>query len=52
VVEIAAGMNYLESKKIVHRDIGARNLLVTESDGRYVVKVFCSLLIFNQIIPS
>lgn len=38
-VDIAAGMEFLASKSIVHRDLGARNILVTESDGKLVVKV-------------
>lgn len=32
-------MSFLDSKKIVHRDLSARNCLVSETDGRYVVKV-------------
>jgi serine/threonine protein kinase len=35
----AAGMLYLEQKGIVHCDIGARNLLVSESDGAFMVKI-------------
>eukprot|EP01117_Protostelium_nocturnum_P012211 TRINITY_DN4486_c0_g1_i2.p1 TRINITY_DN4486_c0_g1~~TRINITY_DN4486_c0_g1_i2.p1 ORF type:complete len:915 (+),score=209.93 TRINITY_DN4486_c0_g1_i2:79-2823(+) len=37
--EVAAGMSYLESQKIVHRDLGARNLLVKQQEGRYVLQV-------------
>jgi len=29
----------LRKKKIVHRDLGARNLLVSQEDGKYVVKI-------------
>jgi serine/threonine protein kinase len=32
-------MMQLEQKSIIHRDLGARNLLVSESDGRYIVKL-------------
>lgn len=35
----AAGMSYLEDKKIVHRDLAVRNLLVKKEDNTYVVKV-------------
>jgi len=28
--EVAVGMNYLESQKIIHRDLSARNILVDE----------------------
>ncbi|PRP86412.1 leucine-rich repeat receptor protein kinase EXS-like [Planoprotostelium fungivorum] len=38
-VEIAKGMLYLESVGIIHRDLGARNLLVTESNGKFIVKI-------------
>jgi len=34
-----AGMVYLSSHGIVHRDLSARNLLVKQEDGGYVVKV-------------
>jgi len=37
--DIAAGMGYLASQNIVHRDLAARNLLVTQSDGRFTVKI-------------
>jgi len=36
---VAAGLHYLEDRNIVHRDLAARNLLVTEVDGRYIIKI-------------
>jgi len=39
VADVAAAMMQLEQKSIVHRDLGARNLLVSESDGRFIVKL-------------
>ncbi len=42
--DAAAGMKYLESKKIVHRDLSARNLLVKREDGRDIVKVAGSII--------
>eukprot|EP01117_Protostelium_nocturnum_P011067 TRINITY_DN4014_c1_g1_i1.p1 TRINITY_DN4014_c1_g1~~TRINITY_DN4014_c1_g1_i1.p1 ORF type:complete len:1625 (-),score=589.56 TRINITY_DN4014_c1_g1_i1:7-4881(-) len=38
-IEVSKGMIYLESKGIIHRDLGARNLLVTESDGKFCIKI-------------
>eukprot|EP01117_Protostelium_nocturnum_P011066 TRINITY_DN4014_c0_g1_i1.p1 TRINITY_DN4014_c0_g1~~TRINITY_DN4014_c0_g1_i1.p1 ORF type:complete len:1508 (-),score=396.84 TRINITY_DN4014_c0_g1_i1:57-4580(-) len=38
-IEVSKGMIYLESKGIIHRDLGARNLLVTEADGKFCVKI-------------
>jgi hypothetical protein len=37
----AAGLRYLEQRKIIHRDIALRNLLVTQygRDGKFFVKV-------------
>ena len=32
-------MQYLESKKIVHRDLSLRNLLVGRNNGKIVVKI-------------
>ncbi len=32
-------MQYLEKKQVVHRDLALRNLLVSQVDGRYLVKV-------------
>ncbi len=32
-------MNYLSKNKVIHRDLALRNLLVTQTDGRYVIKV-------------
>eukprot|EP01117_Protostelium_nocturnum_P010334 TRINITY_DN3714_c0_g1_i1.p1 TRINITY_DN3714_c0_g1~~TRINITY_DN3714_c0_g1_i1.p1 ORF type:complete len:930 (+),score=203.69 TRINITY_DN3714_c0_g1_i1:208-2790(+) len=37
--EVAAGMMYLEGEKIIHRDLGARNLLVKYQEGKYIVQV-------------
>ena len=40
MVSTASGMEYLESKKIVHRDLAVRNLLVKKNImGSYEVKV-------------
>ena len=33
------GMVYLEQKNIIHRDISARNLLVTKENDKYVCKI-------------
>lgn len=35
----AAGMEYLESKKIVHANLACRNLLIKKEDGGFIVKV-------------
>jgi len=35
----AAGMSYLEGKKVVHRDLALRNLLVTVENSKYIVKI-------------
>jgi len=34
-LDCSAGMQFLESSKIVHRDLSARNLLVSMAQGRY-----------------
>ncbi|PRP78016.1 hypothetical protein PROFUN_14054 [Planoprotostelium fungivorum] len=38
-IEVTKGMNYLQSKGMIHRDLSARNLLVTQADGLYRVKI-------------
>jgi len=35
----AKGMSFLEMKKIVHRDLAVRNLLVIQINGKYCVKI-------------
>ena len=42
-VQIAAGCNYLEQKKVVHRDLSARNILVVNVDGKYTAKVILEI---------
>lgn len=37
--QAAAGMNYLEQKKIIHRDLAARNVLVSKGDDTHYVTV-------------
>jgi len=37
--DVAAGMSYIEQRKIVHRDVAARNLLVSGAHPNYIVKV-------------
>lgn len=37
--DAAAGMNFLESKKIIHRDLALRNLLLINVDGKFRVKI-------------
>jgi len=39
ILNTSAGMSYLEAKSVIHRDLGARNLLVTKSEEKYVVKI-------------
>jgi serine/threonine protein kinase len=36
---VAAGMTYLEGKRIQHRDLAARNLLVKTENNKYLIKV-------------
>ncbi|PRP75306.1 tyrosine-protein kinase Fer-like [Planoprotostelium fungivorum] len=38
-IDVAAGMWYLELKGVLHRDLGARNLLIAETAGQYWVKI-------------
>jgi serine/threonine protein kinase len=38
-VSVAAGMAYLARKQVVHGDLSARNLLVSETDGDLCVKI-------------
>ena len=33
------GMQYLESKGIIHRDLSARNVFVSVLDGKYQCKI-------------
>ena len=35
----AAGMEYLEKNDMVHRDLALRNLLVSKSGDKFVVKI-------------
>jgi serine/threonine protein kinase len=37
--QAVSGMIYLEENSIIHRDFALRNLLVTKTEGKYVVKV-------------
>jgi serine/threonine protein kinase len=39
--QTATGMQYLESQKIIHRDLALRNLLITDQTGteKYLVKI-------------
>eukprot|EP01117_Protostelium_nocturnum_P008397 TRINITY_DN29_c0_g1_i1.p1 TRINITY_DN29_c0_g1~~TRINITY_DN29_c0_g1_i1.p1 ORF type:complete len:687 (-),score=240.71 TRINITY_DN29_c0_g1_i1:43-2103(-) len=38
-IHVAAGMGYLEDRQVIHRDLAARNLLVTEVDGKFLLKI-------------
>ena len=44
--EVAAGMTYLSGKQFVHRDMAARNILVSES---ITCKVF-TITVWNDVI--
>jgi serine/threonine protein kinase len=39
MVSACRGMLYLQTRGIIHRDLSARNLLVSNIDGRYEAKV-------------
>ena len=39
MISSCRGMVYLENQKIIHRDISARNILVTKEDDKYVCKI-------------
>ena len=39
IISGCRGMVYLETKNIIHRDISARNLLVTKENDKYVCKI-------------
>jgi len=36
---LIAGVKFLHSSKIIHRDLSARNLLVKEEHGRWTLKI-------------
>jgi serine/threonine protein kinase len=37
--QAVSGMIYLAENSIIHRDFALRNLLVSKTDGKYIVKV-------------
>ncbi|KAJ6233956.1 map kinase kinase kinase-like protein [Anaeramoeba flamelloides] len=38
-IQVANGMKYLHSRKIIHRDLKSANILLTEEDGEIVPKI-------------
>eukprot|EP01114_Cavostelium_apophysatum_P001939 TRINITY_DN1169_c0_g2_i1.p1 TRINITY_DN1169_c0_g2~~TRINITY_DN1169_c0_g2_i1.p1 ORF type:complete len:1386 (-),score=265.65 TRINITY_DN1169_c0_g2_i1:45-4202(-) len=39
ILGVAQGMVFLEKRKILHRDLAVRNLLITKSDDKYSAKI-------------
>lgn len=48
MIDVAKGMQFLVGKKVIHRDLGCRNLLVARGDDKYIVKVVPSLVHDNH----